>query len=641
MAQWVATLHDTGASVFERVVCATAGAAYVATSRGSPITGTVSEISDAGVEGWHTNIALPGGASLGSITIAANATAGVVAFACDAGSALCYVVALDAADGTVIWQVSLPFDISTYSGTFLSQKIAVDSSGNVVVVGKAASNTEHRLCKLAAADGAVSWTRNPLPTTVSSSQHATSLALMSTGNVVVAGQNTAGVAAIHVFAAADGAAVWARSITWPSGASRFHVATDPDDNVYASAITGGSTAEVDVVKLDDTGAEVWIRDVTIDGAGAIAATGGMAADADYVYIGSYVSTGSGLDSGLIAVGAAGSAANGLFYPMPDQAYTDGAEGLAAADGAVYFTTYNDPDTAAEYRAVVSRIEPPDFNPQTFGASEYERVSQAYTVASGSATTSSISPTYDTDSESSSTGTATIGADADLEFTLYASDEPTEALIRFASSLGPTAQFGSARWANAYPASSLGPTAAFGTPALDLNLEAYPVALGPTAGFGTPYAFTFTSPQPIHYASSLGRVTVFGTPAVLASGVYAQQETAVETAFGTPTARLVQAATSLAPAAVFGTATLRTVRLASGFRETAFGTPTFGSALSASGFSATVFGAPRAVVPSLALAASSLGPVTAFGTPAAFQAHLARSLGPTARLGTPYVVQACP
>ncbi len=218
------------------------------------------------------------------------------------------------------------------------------------------------------------------------------------------------------------------------------------------------------------------------------------------------------------------------------------------------------------------------------------------------------------------------------------------------------QFGTPAAFQGFRAESLGATSRFGTPSTPFNQTQTATALASTR-FGTPIVLGYT---PINLdrteiASSVGRTSRFGTPTAALS-VSGQASGFNSTAFGTPVAdatqRYVQAS-SVEPAAAFGTPKALITGHATGLRSTAFGTPTVRLTCVASSLGPTSrFGTPAQWGPHRAYSIKprgAFGRPTAFnqfrypaagfcssqfGTPASVQTHRASSLPPTSRFGTP-------
>jgi len=123
-----------------------------------------------------------------------------------------YTAKYAAADGTLLWE-------KRYNGTGNSddtaRRVAVDTNGNVVVTGESfnGSNNDYYTAKYAAADGALLWERR-YNGTGNLYDEALSLAIDTSGNVVVTGQSTGNGTGYDYYtakyAAANGGLMWER-----------------------------------------------------------------------------------------------------------------------------------------------------------------------------------------------------------------------------------------------------------------------------------------------------------------------------------------------------------------------------------------------------------------------------------------------
>ena len=551
-----------------------------------------------------------------------------------------YVARLNQTDGTITWQTKLPFQLYNYDSVSLTKIMAVGATGAVYVGGKlSGTTTAHRLCKLAAADGTVTWAINPLDSAAAAfSRGVRQVEVDSSGNALVAfvAENPSA-QALYKFASADGSLTWARKFAFPVSVPRILCAVDPSDNVYVAGWGTGAIDNIYVLKLSSAGATSWDETITLTDTGSTVLCGSMAADASNVYIGSYVAGASSTRSVIVKLPAAGNAVAAVGFVTPVAAYQDGMESVTAAGGFVYGASY---DQVATYnRAAIYRYDPATSGPADFGA--YQRIGVGYSIAAGSTTVSTITPTMPANPTVTPAAVTMTNAAGSLLSTLY--EEVVVAappLIRFAHSLFPAARFGTPRWVKAFPASSLVNASNFGAPALDYNLEPQAHSLLNVSRFGEPYAFQYLADPGKRYAQALLPQAQFGTPSALVTVQGAATSLAPQAQFGAPLARLHQAAGAWTVATAFGAPSSRSRYVSTSLGAQArFGAPSAVAVLYSLGFKSTRFGTPRALVRG-AFAASPLGPTANFGTPAARLPHQAAVLMNRTRFGTPRIIQAC-
>ena len=143
-----------------------------------------------------------------------------------------YTAKYAAADGALLWEQR--YNHSAY-GDDEAFAVALDGSGNVVVTGYSCDATiidvaDYYTAKYAAADGALLWEKRYHGPVAASFDHATAVAVDSSGNVVVTGYS-----GTVKYAAADGALVWK---------TRNNIDEDDDDHAKALALDGSGNAVV-------------------------------------------------------------------------------------------------------------------------------------------------------------------------------------------------------------------------------------------------------------------------------------------------------------------------------------------------------------------------------------------------------------
>lgn len=640
MAQWVLELRrSTSASLYPQQVAAnSAGGAYAITQSGTNEF-TVVKTDAAGAISWQRAYTLPSSGTPAELTIGANGSFVGVAVWDSSVSNKTHVARIAGADGSVVWQQTVPFQLDLYQSVYLTKAIAVGSSGEVYLAGKlTGSTTTHHLCKLAAADGSKVWGVNPLDSAAAAFSNAVrQLEIDSSGNAIVSfiAENPI-VQAVFKFASADGSLTWARKFAFPVTVDRTLCAVDPSSNVYVGGWGSGAIDDLYVIKLNSSGTEQWNKTITLTTTGSPVLCGSMSADATNVYLGSYVAGGSSTRSTVIALPTStGATATGSQLIPPSGSYQDGAESVSATGGVVY---------ASSYATVSTYLRPAIYRIETVGAAVdfgvYDAAASAYSVATGTTTVSTITPTMQADPTMAVTTDTMTDAAGALLSTLY--DEVViPPLTRFAYSLAPTAQFGTPSWVNAHAATSLGPTAQFGTAFYDIDLEPQAIALGPTSRLGTAYAVQYGPPGP-SAAYQLGfSSTAFGSPTAAVAGLFTQPSTDPSTRFGSATARLRQPATTLGPVTTFGTVGAALRQRPSSIHSTAFGTPAAGNVASAAGFLSTRFGTPRAPGAIYGRYYDLVGfSTTQFGAARARLRQPATTIGAVTQFGTPRQIAAC-
>ena len=164
-----------------------------------------------------------------------------------------------ASDGALAWQRT--FD---GGGNDFARKVRCDGAGNAIVAAEshgAAGDSNVRILKLSAADGAIIWDR-----TVDSGRADTvsDLALDAAGNAHAAGAsaNAAGHDDFAVFklAAADGALLWRNTFDGGATDQAYSVAVDGTGNVVVTGYSMGATVDFRTVKFAGTSGTIsWSK----------------------------------------------------------------------------------------------------------------------------------------------------------------------------------------------------------------------------------------------------------------------------------------------------------------------------------------------------------------------------------------------
>lgn len=616
----------------------------------------VARITAAGVVTWQREL------DFGSLYIdpsgdprvfrVASSAAGIAVAVVDFYTPVAYAFLFDE-DGTLLWQREL---------TAVSElgPIALAADGSLFVSAIRNFADEMSLVKLNASTGAVDWHVCLNDTAYTPGvMIVAGMAVLSGGDLAVAlvGAVHSGAASrtqVQRIAAADGAIVWTKALTWPSGTNAGALAIDPSDNIYVAGPGSTSTYGdlLPVVKLDSSGAQLWVADVDHS----------VATDAMNVVFGHYGAPGAASASGaqflinttgvlgtisvghvLVPAAGTGAAAVALFSTEMAGANVSGDVGGALSTDLTF--SFVD-DVSGTPRAIAIRDDGLSGDDGAFG--DYVRETTAFVTAAGTATVGSGSWTRaSTSTISSSASSWTDSAASVILAESYAPSIPSTTVnatsivpatafglplvLGLASSVAPTTTFGATRHMRIqeatglaastalgdpdvllqYPATGLAAATALGTPATNFNLSYAATSVDEAlVEFGELWVAVGLPPQ-ARIASALAPVTAFGTPAA-ATAIQATATGSLDTALGEPTLRLLLSTAGIT-GTVLGTPTLRTPCQAAGFSATLFGLPQVGQAGICVGLAPrTAFGVPQALAPNPSAATGVTA--TAFGTP---------------------------
>lgn len=213
--------------------------------------------SDGRDTSWLSTLLITGVPSIGnSIAIDTNKNTYITGQANTTASAYAFVAKYNSA-GSLSWQVSL----DTASNIDVGNGIALDSTGNVYVVGQANSTTIANaygfIAKLDTA-GNIQWQRKLDNTSETESLNA--IAIDSSNNIYATGVSKGYCLVVKYNSA--GTLVWQRRITSVNTGSGHGIATDSTGNVYITgraAATAESTQYCFTLKLNSSGTFLWER----------------------------------------------------------------------------------------------------------------------------------------------------------------------------------------------------------------------------------------------------------------------------------------------------------------------------------------------------------------------------------------------
>lgn len=573
-----------------------------------------------------------------------------------AGSVYKASVVLYLADGTLVWEKTVPVSIAhrpsiedSVSTTAGVTGLVLAEDESVYLTGMVSSDTQLALVKLNGSDGSLAWTVNLYPSTgARTGDFNTELGLLSGGDVIATFYGADGTylndrTYIQRVSAADGSVVWTRKVIWANGdvSSGGAIGVDPSDNIYIGYPQAGSSSYPTVLKLDSSGATLWLRSIQ-DATSLFGATR-LSATADGVYM------------------ATGQSATQNHYFFPAAGTTGAGLGVkasyAASGGTAAFETHGGQAAgsqllmAASYTAASVANAAVILSDYTTTADNglwgglYTRSTSTFTIAAGSGTIVVSTPSYArgtapsitlaSSSITSSSGglTATnlvqpsnaTGLASTVAFGLpemqgvqrpytisTAFGAATHIRGLYATGAAAATAFGLPRSGVSYAATGLLNTTLFGLPVYSANRTCGATGIASTLGIGTPFSIRGGAPAPIGYASSLDPSTAFGT-ATATTTLNGAATGFSSTAFGLPVNRLGLAATTLDPATEFGAANAQVHANAQGLASTTFGTPKVECLGYAASLSSTAaFGLPA--LSNVYLCAATGWSDTAFGTP---------------------------
>lgn len=523
-----------------------------------------------------------------------------------------HIVMMDSS-GTILWSTSLPFSSPVFNAPqFNAPPIALGPDNSLFVFGSGSDDIEAILTKLDASTGAITWSVNLRDSGGTDTAITGSLAVMSTGNVVVhmRGPNSY----VLCLSGADGSQAWGKTVTWPSGNPETGVGVDPSDNVY---IVGrphlSGTRILPVVKFDSSGTALWNRQVVhASGLTSLALTyatwdGQLTCTSDGVYI--RAAFGITDDSfGHVFVPASGTiAAGAALVATFDQIIGVGTGSRGSGGGSGLHNTlcyFDKPTVGSTYLDMMVVIAGKDASEDNYWNPRY-RQTYAFDVAAGSATIGTASytrasmPSFSASSFTPTVGSVNLLVDTFIPISAASSIAPatafgTPARVAGTGVVNPytiSTAVGTPARTNTVSATAVVPAATFGTAVLVLNRTVAPAATDPALAFGLPVSKRSPVPRPI--------VTV---------------ASAASTAFGAAvaTSRLLSAATGSSASTALGTPVLGLFARPSGFAGSALGTPRLVNLVSAKGAAAaTTFGLPTKAGFGTAAA---LSPSTKFGRP---------------------------
>ena len=640
------------------------GGVYFAEGSNSTGIAHISRLDSAGAVVWTKEITISAATSADGITpniySSSDHLAVVLRYYETAGSVYKTSVVLYQSDGTLVWEKTVPVSIerqpalcdsTTSDGGIGGLVLAEDES--VYMTGMLSSNTQLALVKLNGSDGSLAWVVDLYPSTgARTGDFNVELGLLSGGDVIATFYGADGTYSndrtyIQRISATDGSDVWTRKVFWSNGdtSAGAAIGIDPSDNIYIGYPQASSSDYPTILKLDSSGATLWLRSVQTSLFGLFGALRLSATSA-----GVYMGYGQSATQGHIFFDASGTTGANLGIKTS----------YAAGGGTAAFETHGSRAAgsqllmAASYtasgtaRAAIILSDSTTTADNGLWGGIYTRSTTTHTVAAASGTIVVSTPSYtrpsapsltlaaSSISESSGGLTPTVlsqavvctatGRASTLLFglpvvpgvqlpytvsTLFGTPDGRNRGL-YATGKPSGLVFGTAVGQTTYTATGLAPTVAFGTPVADLNAEVETSGIASTLAFGLPLSVRGVGPAPIGLASSVDPTLTFGTAAAqsvlnaIASGWSGTVIPEARSGWGLYAA-------GLAAATAFGTAAVRANGLASGFKSTVFGVPTARVPILAEGFSSTVFGTPRLGNKLTAVATGWSS--TALGTPA--------------------------
>lgn len=603
------------------VAPAPSGDAYLA-FLDSNLDGHFARVGPSGVAVWGST--LPAAFVVG---VASNATHVVVACATASGVGL---AKRDSSNASV-WQTELP--VGADSGTIFS--VAMNAAGKVAVFAHNLAGSETVLALLHESTGAITWAVNLRTAGGDAGFKPHGVAFLSGGDLVVSFLRAGGQTVQRV-SAADGSAVWTRTIT---GAGGYGIpGVDASDSIYVVGDDFGSPTKLPVLKLDSSGSTVWARQFA-QPAGLFSAglsfitQGALTAGTTEMLVPMTFAGASTKYSGFVSfpldgVIATGNARLVQFTGVSPHAFLPPAAAPRAGDSITM--AFQDVDTTAKWVVLFggsSAAEDAAWGPytRTTWAADIEAGSMSASVASYTRETTG---SFTASSYSLPTASATMQLDTYTSYSVAGSVPLSTSFGTPALDNGPhtptwvvSTAFGAPLSVVVLTATGVPVSTSFGTAAYDPLHATTATSVAPATAFGTPGATRGTAPAP-HDVTGIAAPTAFGTP--VRSGAATVAPAGVNsTAFGVPTAGPKVAPEGFNIAAAFGTPTLRNAVSAEGSHFVAqFGLPIGGGLGGAFGFMRTAFGTPSSSAH--ATHSASGVPAPQFGTPAVMSAFRTRS-----------------
>jgi uncharacterized delta-60 repeat protein len=283
--QWQRILGGASADVGRGIAVDSSGNVYITGDYGSGA--LIAKYDNNGTIQWQR--ALTGDIHGMGIAVDSSSNVYIVGYTTTQGSGgNDFVIAKYNTSGTIQWQRVLG-DINSDVGN----GIAVDSSGNVYVVGN--TTTTNGGVQIAKYDtnGTIQWQRQLKS---SSNDAGYSIAVDSSGNVYITGNTSSGVDILIAKYNTSGAIQWQQVLGGASNDVGFAIAVDSSGNVYITGYTssqsGGSYNYVPIAKYNNSGTIQWQRYIN----GASTSSLGQSISVDIsgnVYITGYTAAPSG------------------------------------------------------------------------------------------------------------------------------------------------------------------------------------------------------------------------------------------------------------------------------------------------------------------------------------------------------------
>lgn len=614
-------LYRSGGDIVEpSLAAAPSGGLYVVDAATTGY--TLARISAAGAFDWHTTVEYAADV-LSQPALASNATHVAVALPYNEASADRLDVTLYDSDGDVVWQTTLPLVV----GSKMSDaRVAIHSDGDVIVVGNNSAYTRCDLVRLDGTDGSIDWSVNVGPSTGSVTPGF--IAFFSDGDIayLTAVSTTYYLQRLD---GTDGSVLWSRALSGMSVSAEIQgLAVDGSDNIYAwgPEVSGTNGEVLPVVKVDSSGTLVWSKRVTAPSSSThtFAPTNRGMANSSGVYMSANFDYGGSNLPGHLFVPGDGTSSSELTqytHASADAKCFSGGAPVSALYAAGFMLA------PANYEAALLLDAHGAADDDTYGS--FTRDTVLFDTVTDSVTLTNTAYTRG--------APFAVTASSDITPTTSAGSFSIEAVVAdttyAASSVDPTAAFGSASSSETRNVTGIASAVAFGVPsqAFITTGEVFPASFGlpvleldstreatglvPTLAFGLPWAERGLAPAP-HYVTGIPTGAQFGE-ALMSSAATGVTTGSNDTVFGTPRAGPVGVATGLALGA-FGTPALRLLRRATGLASTAaVGVPMISGFGSTEGRSTTRFGTPTAQWAAVLAAAAFSS--TAFDTPSALRA----------------------